>query len=175
MVTQDNDSAKDLGSLLQSVFHEKNWQDRMEIHQVFLFWDIVLGELASHAQPDIIRDNTLWVKVSDSVWMQQLQFEKQTIIEQINSELSRLSKKSREGTNSIPQINDIKFKLDPSFSLAKQNQTTQAQELESKTIDESRLKSFESTVKSINDENIEKSLKSLWIAIEQRKIKTDHN
>lgn len=175
MDSQENDSAKDLGALLQSVFHQKKWQDRIEIHQVFLFWDKILGELANHAQPEIIRDNTLWVNVSDSVWMQQLQFEKQTIIDQINRELSKYCKNTQRETGAVPKIEAIKFKLDPTLSHSTQTQPSLAEQFDSVPVDASRLKSFESAVKSINDETIEKSLKSLWIALEKRKAKTDRD
>jgi hypothetical protein len=42
-----------------------------------------------NAQPEKIRNGTLFVKVSSSVWMQQLQFMKEMIAEKLNHRLNR--------------------------------------------------------------------------------------
>jgi hypothetical protein len=50
----------------------------------------VVGKtIAANAQPEKIRNGTLFVKVSSSVWMQQLQFMKDMIAEKLNQRLNR--------------------------------------------------------------------------------------
>ena len=164
-------STKDLGSLLQSLIKQKNWQDRIEQHQVFIFWDKFVGELSSRTRPDIIREDVLWVSVSDPVWMQQLQFEKQTLLDHINTELKSLNPKSTasKALNSPPIIKDIRFKLDPNFKIPEQTAPALKQKQHSAPINKPRFKEFEASVSSIGDEHVEKSLKSLWLALEGRK------
>mgnify|MGYP005852872191 CR=1 FL=1 len=172
MSEPNNESSKDLGSLLQSVFQQKNWQDRIELHQLFVFWDKLVGEeLANRAQPRLIRDNILWIGVVDSVWMQQLQFEKQTLLEQINAELHRHSQKinRNKNTKTGPQIKDIKFKLEPDLVKTVPHSSKPKFENNSLPIDSARYKAFEATINSIKKEGIKDSLKKIWLLHERKK------
>ena len=169
-MSSKKNSAKGLGILLQDVFRQKNWHDRLGQHQVFLFWDKLVGELSARAQPDIIRGNVLWISVSDSVWMQQLQYEKQTLLEQINNELILQHKRVKgKKTKDAPQIEDIKFKLAPNLSHTPRNTPKQKTKQCTVPIDADRLEEFESTTSCIDNEDIKKSIKNLWLALERRK------
>lgn len=169
ILTAPNDgSTKDLSTLLHSIFQQKQWGDRLGIHQVFLFWDETFGELANRAQPDVIRGDTLWVNVSDSVWMQQLQFEKQALLEQINTKLNQLNKCSDKSSGAVPQIKEIKFKLDLNLNVTPHPAHDLAAKRRKSPIDKAQLKNFESSINSISDEKIKKSLVNLWIAQQSR-------
>ena len=61
--------------------------------------EIVGKSVALHAQPRSIHNRILFINVSHSTWIQQLQFLKSTLIEKINSYLGELL------------IEDIRFKL----------------------------------------------------------------
>ncbi len=51
-------------------------------------WREVVGRtIARNAQPEKIRNGTLFVKVSSPVWMQELQFMKEMIAEKLNQRL----------------------------------------------------------------------------------------
>jgi Protein of unknown function (DUF721). len=53
-------------------------------------WYKVTGpQIAAQTQPQKLKGDTLFVKVSTSVWMHQLQFMKQEIIDKINESLGR--------------------------------------------------------------------------------------
>jgi len=55
---------------------------------VWPVWNDVVGEpIARNAQPEKIRNGTLFIKVSSPVWMQQLQYMKEMIAETINQRL----------------------------------------------------------------------------------------
>lgn len=87
--------------ILRSLFAGKKWQKRIELHQVFLFWQEAVGEgIAAHAEPEVIRGAVLWIKVSDSVWMQQLHLQKMLLLEKLNSRLHG------------DKLSDLRFHLD---------------------------------------------------------------
>jgi hypothetical protein len=63
---------------------------RLNEYGVWPVWDEVVGKtIALNAQPEKIRNGTLFVKVTSSVWMQQLQFMKEMIAEKLNHRLNR--------------------------------------------------------------------------------------
>ena len=68
-------------SALSTDFHD------MEIWKL---WDSVVGKkIAEHARPSSIKKGVLMVKVSDSVWLQELEFMAETIKEKLNSRIQR--------------------------------------------------------------------------------------
>ena len=61
---------------------------RLDEYGVWPVWNDVVGKtIAQNAQPEKIRNGTLFVKVSSPVWMQQLQYMKEMIAEKLNSRL----------------------------------------------------------------------------------------
>lgn len=73
-----------LQRLLQRVDPER----RIDAYRLWSFWDAVVGEnIARRAQPERIRNDVLFVTVAGSVWMQELQFLKDSIRERINERL----------------------------------------------------------------------------------------
>ncbi len=157
----------DLGSLLTGVFQKKNWQRRMGLHQVFLFWDNVVGtEIAAHAQPKVIKGDVLWLNVSDSVWMQHLQFEKLTVLDRINDRLGGLTAKFADKSGKLLRISDLRFDISR-ISLVNVKPVDKIQS--AKTIDNKRLAEFEQLISMINDPKVKDSIRRLWLVIEGRK------
>ncbi len=63
-------------------------------------WKEIVGEpIAHHAQPHAIRNRTLFIEVSHSTWMQQLQFLKPTLLKKINDYLGE------------ERIEDLRFRV----------------------------------------------------------------
>jgi hypothetical protein len=61
---------------------------RLDEYGVWPIWNEVVGKpIARNAQPEKIRNGTLFVKVTSPVWMQQLQFMKEMIAEKLNQRL----------------------------------------------------------------------------------------
>ena len=61
-----------------------------EMAEVWEHWDRAVGEtIARNAQPAAFRGSTLVVKVSSSVWRQELRYLKSTIIDKINAALGQ--------------------------------------------------------------------------------------
>jgi hypothetical protein len=67
-----------------------NLDTKMRGYAVWGVWDQAVGEtVAQQAQPTFVRGGTLFVRCSSSAWMQQLQFMKVTIREELNRLLGK--------------------------------------------------------------------------------------
>lgn len=87
-------------TLMAEIVRKKKWQSRFELHQVFERWQALVGkEISRHAQPNRYRGKVLWLDVSDSVWLQQLQFLKNDLLVKLNRSLPQ------------EQVEDIRFQL----------------------------------------------------------------
>jgi len=58
--------------------------------KIWKLWDGVVGKkVAEHAKPFSIKKGILLVKVTDSIWLQELEFKTEGIKEKLNSKLQR--------------------------------------------------------------------------------------
>ncbi|HTN72656.1 MAG TPA: DUF721 domain-containing protein [Methylomirabilota bacterium] len=77
-----------LGDVLAKSLKRLELGPRLDEYGVWPIWKDVVGEpIARNAQPEKIRNGTLFVKVSSPVWMQQLQYMKEMIAERVNQRL----------------------------------------------------------------------------------------
>lgn len=77
-----------LGSVLEQSLKRLDLVARLDEYAVWPIWNEVVGAvIARNAQPERIRNGTLFVKVSSPVWMQQLQFMKDMIAGKLNHRL----------------------------------------------------------------------------------------
>lgn len=160
----------DLGSLLAAVLTQKDWQRRLRLHQVFLYWDEVVGrEIARHAQPQVIKGEVLWLAVSDSIWMQQLQFERHHILELLNARLAAGSELPAGTTgpekHTAPRLLDLRFTLDSSFG---RRQPVRRKEPALQEIDHNQFAQFSASLNSIEDQETRESMKRLWLVMHRR-------
>ena len=78
-----------LGDILQMVLKKRGIPLNLENQRIARAWDEAVGaRIAAQTRPDTIKRGVLFVKVYSSVWMQQLHFLKQEIIEKVNRTLS---------------------------------------------------------------------------------------
>jgi hypothetical protein len=79
-----------VGDVLSHSLKRLELSSRLDEYGVWPIWNDVVGKtIAINAQPEKIRNGTLFVKVTSPVWMQQLQFMKQMIAEKLNQRLKR--------------------------------------------------------------------------------------
>lgn len=91
-----------IGFVLGELVGKKNWDSRFELHRVFSFWTEIVGdEVAAQACPHKMHGTVLWVEVSNSVWLQQLQYLKMAFVENINARFTDVA------------LTDIRFSLKP--------------------------------------------------------------
>ncbi|MFW6114770.1 MAG: DUF721 domain-containing protein [Thermodesulfobacteriota bacterium] len=76
--------------VVQTIFAAPGYPVALDDMKLWKIWDGLVGpEIASHAQPSSIRKGTLVVKVSDSVWLQELEFRASELRETLNHALER--------------------------------------------------------------------------------------
>jgi predicted nucleic acid-binding Zn ribbon protein len=79
-----------VGEVLGNSLKRLDLSSRLDEYGVWPIWNDVVGKtIAVNAQPEKIRNGTLFVKVTSPVWMQQLQFMKEMIAEKLNQRLKR--------------------------------------------------------------------------------------
>ena len=94
------DRPQDLKSLLRSIVTTIDGAPLQEQLRIREMWEAVVGpHIAKKASPEGIRNGILFVSVESSVWMQELTFMKQQILERIN----KVCESSK--------VQDIRFKL----------------------------------------------------------------
>ena len=147
----------DMHQLLHTVFKDKKWRNRLELHAVFNFWEKTVGsDIAAIAQPSLIRGNVLWVRVADSVWMQQLHLQKMLLLEKLNQHLPGA------------KLADIHLQLDSSLKQPPKAPTRKPPK-PPLAPDKEKEKEFDNLIGSLKDEAIKGSLKSLWIKLQERR------
>ena len=79
-----------LGDILDKSLKRLVLSSRLMEYEVWPIWNETVGPMiARNAQPEKIRHGTLFVRVSSPVWMQQLQYMKETLAEKLNQGLKR--------------------------------------------------------------------------------------
>lgn len=137
----------------------------MSVNRVFLFWDeVVGGDIAELAQPDVVRAGVLWISVPDSIWMQQLHFIKLDLLEKINQRL-RADSRVQMVNADIPQLDDIRFKIS---RISHGKPLAAPPEKQRRPVDPQREKDFELLTKTIKDEELRLRIRRLWVNLEKR-------
>lgn len=88
MSNQKSRNITDISTILHKSFKKLKLGTILREHKILKVWDKAVGEKISRkAQPYKVIGSTLYVKVLNSPWMQELNFMKNIIIEKINDEL----------------------------------------------------------------------------------------
>lgn len=89
-----------LRSILEQTLKGLQLDVPLKTYSIWGAWKEIVGEpISLHAHPCAIRNRILFVEVSHSTWMQQLQFLKPTLLRKIHTYLGE------------PLIEDIRFKV----------------------------------------------------------------
>jgi predicted nucleic acid-binding Zn ribbon protein len=100
MTGRKSKAPEPLNAVLERVLGSLNLGLKVKQYRIWDVWNSVVGEaIARQAQPQQIRAMVLWVTVSNSTWMQQLEFMKRQIIERINEHIGETV------------IRDIRFRI----------------------------------------------------------------
>jgi hypothetical protein len=111
--------------------------------------EIVGESVAEHSQPRSIRNQILFIDVAHPTWMQQLQFLKPTLLDQVNAFLGG------------PLIQDIRFKLG---KISPPHPTSPKTLLmEDENLDQETLDRIESLLRGIEDVEVQKSVREVLI------------
>src|SRR5918995_5587667 len=89
-MAKKNPSVERLGEVLDKSLKRLELSSQLDQYGIWPIWNDVVGKpIAANAQPEKIRNGILFVKVTSSVWMQQLQFMKEMIAEKLNHRIDR--------------------------------------------------------------------------------------
>jgi len=149
-------------SILEKTLKSLEIDVPLKTYSIFGAWREIVGEsLALHTQPRSIRNQILFIEVSHSTWMQQLQFLKPTLLEKINTFLGE------------PHIQDIRFKLgkiSPTTPTPSGTEVCREEDLDEKT-----LNRIESLLQKLEDGEVRRGLRNVLIKgakLEQHRQKT---
>ena len=79
-----------LSEILEKSLKRLDLAGRLTEYGVWPIWNETVGlTIARNAQPEKIRNGTLFVKVSGSTWMQQLQYMKEMIADKLNQRMGK--------------------------------------------------------------------------------------
>ncbi|MEN8190182.1 MAG: DUF721 domain-containing protein [Thermodesulfobacteriota bacterium] len=142
---------KDFDSLpqfLTGYMKERGWQEQLELHSVFLRWPEIADQpTASHAMPVKIIKKVLWVEVENSSWLQQLQYQKQFLLERCN--------RAVKGT----AFADIRFVL----AVEKDSREPEKKAgVSFQSPPDNKRQAFARQLEGIEDEEIREALMRLW-------------
>jgi hypothetical protein len=137
-------------SILEKTFKTLEIDVPLKTYSLWGAWNEIVGEsVADHSQPRSVRNRILFIDVTHSTWMQQLQFLKPTLLEKVNNFLGE------------PLIQDIRFRLGKiSPTLPAPSKTPS---LKDEKLDLGTLNRIENLVQKINDEEIGKELREVLI------------
>ena len=149
-----------ISRLLSNVIADRQWRSKLELHKIFELWYSIVGpEIATVAQPSLIRSQVLWVKVTESIWMQQLHLQKILLLEKINKQLH------------AEKITDIRFQLNSSLSPPPPEPLSE----KSKPVllDKKEEQAFDKLISTLENEALRASLKSLWVMVKTKGNRKD--
>ncbi len=138
--------------ILEKTLKKFDLEIKIKEGKIWEIWDEAVGPtVARNAQPESIRGRVLFVRVSTSAWMQQLQFIKERIIEKLNQSLGKTLVKS------------ISFRLGTILSRRPVEWEAKKAFPPSLELDPESLKTIEETVSSLKDEATKDLVKSLMV------------
>jgi predicted nucleic acid-binding Zn ribbon protein len=133
----------------------------LKTYSIWGAWKEIVGEaIALQTQPRAIRNHILFIDVSHSTWMQQLQFLKPTLLGKINGFLGE------------SLIEDIRFKVGKIPAAVTPLPERKEESLDRKTIDR-----VERLIENITDAEVKKGFRELLIksaTLEQLKKRLKH-
>jgi hypothetical protein len=152
-----------ISRLLPSLLHDKGWEKQVDLHSIFPKWQELVGEeISEHAQPLKIERGVLWLEVTNSSWLQQLQYEKIPLLEKLNLFL-RLS-----------SLKDIKMVLPrgKEKKAADENHGTDSA-IEFVQPSKEKIVAFQRQVECIADVKCREALMQFWYLAQACKRKTE--
>ena len=152
-----------ISGLIPDLMHDKGWELQLDLHSIFPRWKELVGEeMNEYAQPLKIDRGVLWLEVTNSSWLQQLQYEKLELLDTLNS-CFRLA-----------SLKDIKMVLakggTDKTKMSKQESPSEI--IFVKPSDE-KIAAFQQQVECIADEKCRDALMQFWYLAQACKRKTE--
>jgi hypothetical protein len=137
-------------SILENTLKTLEIDVPLKTYSIVGAWNEIVGEsVAEHSQPRSVRNQILFIDVVHPAWMQQLQFLKPTLLDQVNAFLGG------------PMIQDIRFKLGKVS--APPPAPSKSPLREDEPLDQGTLDRIESLLQKINDQEVKIRLRAILI------------
>ncbi len=139
-----------IGDILPTVLKKRKIPVHTRDHRLSDAWNKAVGPIISgNTRANNVKGDTLFVKVSTSTWMQQLQFMKQDIIDKVNAVLEDQT------------IKNIYFSIGDISPAPLKNGQKQTPDINQYTLRERDRKIIEESIVSITDEELRSILKQV--------------
>lgn len=87
---EKKESFTSLKDILSNLLNDSSLPFNPDDARIWEVWDEAVGPaIAEHARPSYVKKGRLRVDVSDPIWLQELEFVRETIKEKLNEELGR--------------------------------------------------------------------------------------
>lgn len=81
---------KHIGEMIHSYLKNRNWLERMNGYHILQSWeDVVSPKIALNTRPIKIQNNTLFIRVKNHVWANELRIREGEIVHLINSKVGK--------------------------------------------------------------------------------------
>ena len=142
-----NKSFIPLKDVMEDLFASSVLPINLDDAKIWEVWDSVVGKkVAKHARPSQINKGVLIVKVTDSVWLHELEFMAETIREGINKALQRTALKK------------IRFKVGVPHE-TKQARKSKTQQVTDRTLAPEKQKEMNEILSRVKDKELRSSLR----------------
>jgi hypothetical protein len=149
---QDKKSFIHIKEVIDTIFATSGVPINFDDIRIWKVWEGVVGKkIAKHTRPSSIKKGVLLVKVSDSIWLQDLEFKAETIKEGLNKKLQREAVKKIRFKVGIPQDREQSY----------QRNSTQEDDQD---LTPERQREIEEILARIKDKEIRESLRRIMIA-----------
>ncbi len=163
MVFKKRDNQSSLADVLPDLLLDKGWLKQLDLHSIFPRWQELVGDdLGKYAKPLKIEREVLWLEVENSAWLQQFQYEKMALLEELNRHLK------------LGKLKDVKMLLPKGKGQG--SQQVESQDGSAITFEkpsEAHVAAFQRQVESIQDEKCRESLMRFWYLAQACKKKED--
>ncbi len=149
-------------SVLENTLKSLEINVPLKSYSILGAWNEIAGTMvAANSQPRSIRNHILFIDVTHSTWMQQLQFLKPTLLEKVNAFLGE------------PLIQDIRFKVGKVLPSSPSSSSIDLPREED--LGEGTLKRIEEIIQKIEDREVRGALKDVLMKgakLEQSRTRT---
>jgi len=79
-----------IGTVIKSFLHKSGLKKGVEEQKAIKIWNKTVGDkISKNTEPISIKNGIIIIKTTNSVWRQELQFQKQEIIKKLNQKLKK--------------------------------------------------------------------------------------
>ncbi len=151
MQKKEDKDLQGLAHFLPKLSKQQGWQVQLDLHSVFIHWHRLLeSEISSHCRPLKIVRKELWIEVENSAWLQQFQYQSNTILETLNNSLQ------------LSKLKGLRFFV--AEKAVEQGIASKPRRYEPPSTE--KVESFEKQIASIKDESSREALLRFWYLLQ---------